>query len=535
MAFYNYSSLQLTTTAASTDRFILRNGSAAVGPAGFNQITAGNLERAFTIYSLVGSQSANNASVYSTVRANSATNWKELTLFNQISSTVSPNATIPVHGLSATGSPVNIDFAIIPKGNGALLAEIPDGLIADGNKRGPYATDWQRFRAAASQVASGNSSTIGGGYSNTASNDATTIAGGSTNTASAIQSTVGGGALNASSGIQSTICGGYDNRAVGEKSVISGGGFNVTTGDSAAIGGGRSLSATGDYSSIGGGNLNVANGLYSAIGGGLGNNATGNQTTIGGGQSNQAIGIYTTIGGGGSNQAVQQYATVAGGSLNVATQQYSTIGGGYNNKATQQSATVAGGFNNDTSTGQFAAIGGGSGNISPGYATTIGGGSSNTAAGDYSIASGFNSNSRLYGQFSQSAGVFSVNGDAQYVRFILRNSTTNNSSTLLFLDGAGQKITLQAGYTYSLNFKIIGTKNDGITISEYNKRAIVRNREGTLSAVRVDDIIAPYEGNINTDAAITIDATSVNVAVTGIAGETWRWVAVVDGIEMKYS
>ena len=103
----NFSSLQLTTTAASTDRLLLRNSSSLSGSDGFNQISVGNIERALTVYSTVQSnsattwnyqgtdikaltanyqntytgfstQSASNASVYSTVNANSG-NWSVFT------------------------------------------------------------------------------------------------------------------------------------------------------------------------------------------------------------------------------------------------------------------------------------------------------------------------------------------------------------------------------------------------------------------------------------------------------------------------
>lgn len=74
----NFSSLQLTTTAASTDRLLLRNSSSLSGSAGFNQISVGNIERALTVYSTVNAQSANNTSVYSTVNAQSG-NWSVFT------------------------------------------------------------------------------------------------------------------------------------------------------------------------------------------------------------------------------------------------------------------------------------------------------------------------------------------------------------------------------------------------------------------------------------------------------------------------
>lgn len=69
--------------------------------------------------------------------------------------TSSPNATVPYHSLSATGSESNIDVAIQPKGTGAFSLNVSDGTTTGGNKRGTNAVDLQRDRGAATQVASG--------------------------------------------------------------------------------------------------------------------------------------------------------------------------------------------------------------------------------------------------------------------------------------------------------------------------------------------------------------------------------------------
>ena len=66
-----------------------------------------------------------------------------LTYFTEAQSTASPNATVNVDSLTAIASTTNADFAIIPKGNGAILGQIPDGVISAGLKRGIYATDLQ--------------------------------------------------------------------------------------------------------------------------------------------------------------------------------------------------------------------------------------------------------------------------------------------------------------------------------------------------------------------------------------------------------
>jgi hypothetical protein len=81
-------------------------------------------------------------------------------------------------------------FRFNPPGASAPAWSIQRG---GGNPRGLHAVDLQSARAAATQVASGDYSVIGGGSSNTASGDAATVGGGYLNTASGDYATVGGG------------------------------------------------------------------------------------------------------------------------------------------------------------------------------------------------------------------------------------------------------------------------------------------------------------------------------------------------------
>ena len=83
-----------------------------------------------------------------------------------------------------------------------------------GNARGEYSVDLQTNRSAATQVASGNYSTISGGKNNSASGNYSTISGGS-NTAIGDFSTVGGGLGNTANGVRSTVGGGFSNTASG--------------------------------------------------------------------------------------------------------------------------------------------------------------------------------------------------------------------------------------------------------------------------------------------------------------------------------
>ena len=153
-------------------------------------------------------------------------------------SSSSPNATVNVSSMTPSTATANSDLALVPKGNGALLAQVPTGTTAGGNKRGTYAVDLVRFRLNAANVASGDYSFLGGGYDNKAS---------------AFYSAVAGGQGNFATGNSSFVGGGIDNQANNISSVVAGGRLNVASGDYSAIGGGREHIANSAFSTVSGG------------------------------------------------------------------------------------------------------------------------------------------------------------------------------------------------------------------------------------------------------------------------------------------
>jgi len=193
-----------------------------------------------------------------------------LTHFVESESTASPNATVPVDALTATdASYTNIDVAIVPKGSGALLAQVPDGTTAGGNKRGLNATDLQKgARSLSTKVASGSSSVIVGGSDNTASGSTSVVVGGSGNTASNTNTFVGGGSNNMASTSGAAVCAGSGNSASGSTAFIGGGSTNTASASGACVAGGSSNSATGSNSAIAGGQSNTANASASSVSGG---------------------------------------------------------------------------------------------------------------------------------------------------------------------------------------------------------------------------------------------------------------------------
>lgn len=85
--------------------------------------------------------------------------------------------------------------------------------------------------------------------------------------------------------------------------------------------------------------------------------------------------------------------------------------------------------------------------------------------------------------------------------------------------------------------RISGIKSDGSAIANYVRRVVIKNVGGTTSLVgSVETIGTDIEDNASTDVVITADDTNdaLQISVTGITAETWRWVAVVEGLEIAY-
>jgi hypothetical protein len=197
-----------------------------------------------------------------------------LTYFTEAQSTAAPNATVNVDSLTAVASTTNADFAIRPKGTGAILAAIPDNTATGGNKRGQYAVDLQTSRTLNDRVASSDYSTIIGGRDNKASNTYA-IAGGYLASATGNQSTAlqqgaatnilafAHGSRSYGSGYGAVAFGSYiyaDTIASGDNSFAVGsstasGMFSVALSEANTASGGGAVAI--------GGRNNLANGTYS--------------------------------------------------------------------------------------------------------------------------------------------------------------------------------------------------------------------------------------------------------------------------------
>jgi hypothetical protein len=209
----------------------------------------------------------------------------------------SPNATVPVVAISEpvnseTVGLVDSDIVLVAKGAGATLAQVPDATSVGGNKRGLWATDWQKTRTVATQVASGNRSVLGGGTGNTVSGPQSVLGGGVSNTASGSQAVVVGGETNTASTNYSFIGGGQNNLAqTNTHSTVCGGSGNTGNGLYGFIGGGASHTISGSTATVCGGNTNIATSVGSTVCGGRQNTANGDHSFVGGGRRGTARSI----------------------------------------------------------------------------------------------------------------------------------------------------------------------------------------------------------------------------------------------------
>ena len=232
-----------------------------------------------------------------------------LTYFTEAQSTTAPNATVNVDSLTAVSGATNADFAIRPKGTGAILARIPDNASTGGNKRGAYAVDLQTYP----------------GQTYVASGDNSVIAGGSRNTASASYDNVLGGDLNSTSGSSGfcSIINGNANSALGNRSTVINGQSNSANGSYATVLGGYSNSAT----------------TY-AISGGILNTASGSRA-VAFGDSNTASGLYS-VALNANNTASADYSNARGSQAYTFTTytKWALSCGGYGLGASQKGLLV---------------------------------------------------------------------------------------------------------------------------------------------------------------------------------------------------
>jgi hypothetical protein len=161
----------------------------------------------------------------------------------------------------------------------------------------------------------------------------------------------------------------------------------------------------------------------------------------------------------------------------------------------------------------------------------------NTASGNYSVASGNQAVANQRAERAHSSFTFGTAGDAQQEEYILGNKTTNATPANLFLDGtvATQRLLIANGTGLLCTVLTFGIRSDGGQVATSYDYVVIKNVGGTTSIVHQNNISQHYDAG---GYAITISADNTNdalqIAVTGAAGETIRWVSYVTGNSIVY-
>jgi hypothetical protein len=258
----------------------------------------------------------------------------------------------------------------------------------------------------------------------------------------------------------------------------------------------------------------VASGAYSVVAGAL--NTASNSYAV-------AMGFNCT--------ASNQFGFSAGQSNNVSAYNGGSIGEG--NTVSGNWAFAFGRNNNLSGTECFA--GGQTNTVAANFSAALGQNNQTVSGATHSIATGEQARADRLGMHAQASGMFAANGDAQAIRSVLRNKTTTNSAVTLFTNGSSTRLTIPSGKILHAQVTLLGSKSDGTAVASYMRQVAIKNVAGTTSLVGTVNTIGTDEA-AGTSIAITADDTNdaLQINVTGITSETWRWVAVVEGVELAF-
>jgi hypothetical protein len=595
LSFYakanGYTSLSITNSPNQYANFDLTNVVAAAGSGWTNAtitsvgsgwyrctVTSTN-NSAWTNFSIWVTSSYAGSGSPATYAGNGTSGvylWGVQTEEGNIANTYVPTTTTAIYGtptlsfsgVAGLGLQSDGSLYVSPAGTGALQAQATTSSTVGGNARGANAVDWQTSRTAASQVASGQQSVIGGGLQNTASAAWGTVVGGYSNTASNTYVVAAGGDSNTASGNRSALVGGSANIAGGYLNFIGGGYGNsgtanaaVTT-QSATMNGTTAVTLSGSNASIKVGQYitgtSIAFNTYVAA-------ISGTSLTLSqaaSGSSTSTLSFYTPHGvvvGGGNNQATGSYSFIGGGgdagtaaNRNVASGDWSFVGGGWKNTSLGNYSVIVGGNNNtnNSATNAYGFIGGGIGNTTSGFASMIVGGQGNLANSIYGsvLGSGYGTTRGITGYTvlpanNGATGAYNTGG-AQSALLIVGAQTTTATSQVLTSDNAAagttNQVILPNNSAYYFKVSVIANVTGGGNTKAWTLEGAIKRGSGVGTAAIVGTvtttIVAADVGAATWTVTATADTTNGGLAITftGQASTTIRVVAQVQTTEVTY-
>lgn len=158
------------------------------------------------------------------------------------------------------------------------------------------------------------------------------------------------------------------------------------------------------------------------------------------------------------------------------------------------------------------------------------------ASGYAATAFGMRSKADRHGMLAHSGGYFAASGDAQLVIFELLVRTTSSTPQTMLLGDGTSRLTIPSGKTMSAKVTVKGIKSDGSAKARFVRLVEITNVGGATTLDTAVEAIGTDYNPSGCVCDITADNTNdaLDISVTGITAETWRWVAVVDGLEIAY-
>lgn len=166
--------------------------------------------------------------------------------------------------------------------------------------------------------------------------------------------------------------------------------------------------------------------------------------------------------------------------------------------------------------------------------------SGNISAADYSVGHGYGVNPTRMTQRSFGSGSFAGLGQSQGVEFVVRNRTTDGITPVSLqlgpvLFSATERPGISSGRILFATLLLVGSKSDGTAVATYMRKFAIQNLGGTTALVGAAETIGT-DVSAGTSMSVAADNTNdaLNVSVVGVAGETWRWLGLVYGVELAY-
>lgn len=169
----------------------------------------------------------------------------------------------------------------------------------------------------------------------------------------------------------------------------------------------------------------------------------------------------------------------------------------------------------------------------------LGSGAETAAGATGSLSIGQQALARIQGAVVQANGRFTNNGDAQAGRYMLRSNTINSVPTELFINGTagGVRLVMPDNSTWTYKVTVSAHRTDlGDGHAGYTAQGVIFRNSGvgTTSLQGSVNKVVLAESNPSWDINISADTVngSLKVTVTGEAGKTIRWLAMVETVEI---